>query len=97
MSWDLWVDYHRRDGDGLTHASLKDQTDGVSIAVGQLISVGNEEADPALAEVVSIDERGIVLVKSASGPAYGMSRHETRSAYAAVTYCASPVGHRASC
>lgn len=67
MSWDLWVDYHRRDGDGLTHASVKDLSDGVSIAVGQLVTVGNEEADPAVAEVVSIDGRGIVLVRVLPG------------------------------
>ncbi len=67
MCWDLWIDCHRRDGDGLTHASVKDLSHGVSIVVGQLISVGNEEADPALAEVVSIDERGIVLVRVLPG------------------------------
>ena len=67
VSWDLWIDYHRRDGDGLTHASVKDLSHGVSIVVGQLISVGNEEADPALAEMVSIDERGIVLVRVLPG------------------------------
>ena len=65
--WDLWVDYRRRDGDGLTHASVKDHSDGMSIAVGQRISVGNEEADPAVAEVVSIDGRGIVLVRVPPG------------------------------
>ena len=67
VSWDRWIDYHRRDGDGLTHASVKDLSHGVSIVVGQLISVGNEEADPALAEMVSIDERGIVLVRVLPG------------------------------
>ena len=67
MSWDLWIDYHRRDGDGLTHASVKDLSNGVSIALGDLISVGNEEADPAIAAVVSIDERGIVLVRVLPG------------------------------
>ena len=67
VSWDLWIDYHRRDGDGLTHASVKDLSDGVSIALGDLISGGNEEADPAVAEVVSIDERGIVLVRVLPG------------------------------
>ena len=67
MSWDLWVDYHCRDGEGLTHASVKDLSAGVSIALGQLISVGNEEADPAAAEVVSIDGRGIVLVRVLPG------------------------------
>ena len=67
MSWDLWIDYHRRDGDGLTHASVKDLSNGVSIALGDLISAGNEEADPAVAAVVSIDERGIVLVRVLPG------------------------------
>ncbi len=67
MSWDLWVDYHRRDGAGLTHASVKDLSDGVLIVVGQLISVGNEDADPAVAEVVSIDESGIVHVRVLPG------------------------------
>ena len=52
---------------GLTHASVKDLSHDVSIVVGQLISVGNEEADPAEAEVVSIDERGIVLVRVLPG------------------------------
>ena len=67
MSWDLWIDYHRRDGDGLTHASVKDLSNGVSMTLGDLISVGNEEADPAVAEVVSIDERGVVLVRVLPG------------------------------
>jgi hypothetical protein len=67
VSWDLWIDYHRQDGDGLTHASVKDLSNGVSIALGDLISVGNEEADPAVAEVVSIDECGIVLVRVLPG------------------------------
>ena len=46
---------------------MKDLSDGVSIAVGQLTSVGNKEADPAVAEVVLIDERGIVLVRVLPG------------------------------
>lgn len=39
----------------------------MSIAVGQLVSVGNEVADLAEAEVASIDERGIVLVRVLPG------------------------------
>jgi hypothetical protein len=68
MSWDLWVDYQRRDGDGLTHASVKDASPGVALAVGECVVVGNEEADPAVAKIVAIDERGIVLLRVFPGP-----------------------------
>lgn len=67
MRWDLWLDYHRRDGAGLTHASVKDVESDIVLVQGMVIIVGNEEADPAVAEVVSIDERGIVLVRVLPG------------------------------
>jgi hypothetical protein len=67
MSWDLWVDYQRRDGDGLTHASVKDASPGVELEVGGFVVVGNEKADPAVAEIISVDERGIVLVRVLPG------------------------------
>ena len=67
MLWDLWIDYHRRDGAGLTHASVKDVESDIVLVQGMFIIVGNEEADPAVAEVVSIDERGIVLVRVLPG------------------------------
>jgi hypothetical protein len=69
MNWDLWVDYHRTDGDGLTHSNVVDAEPGVTLRVGDYVVVGNEEADPAVAEVVSIDARGIVLVRVLPGPA----------------------------
>ncbi len=40
---------------------------GLALVPGMFIVVGNEDADPAVAEVVSIDERGIVLVKVLPG------------------------------
>lgn len=69
MTWDLWVDYHRTDGDGLTHTNVLDAEPGVALREGDYLVVGNEEADPAVAEVVSIDARGIVLVRVLPGPA----------------------------
>jgi hypothetical protein len=69
MEWDLWVDYHRTDGDGLTHASRRHMRQGADLIVGSYVVVGNEEADPAVAEVVSVDARGIVLVRVVPGPA----------------------------
>lgn len=69
VDWDLWVDYHRTDGDRLTHAVAEDVKPGVDLIVGSYLVVGNEEADPAVAQVVSVDARGIVLVRVLPGPA----------------------------
>ncbi len=67
MSWDLWIDYHRCDSDGLTHASVKDVGPGVRLVPGSCLVVGNEEADSAVAEVVSLEEHGVVLVRVLNG------------------------------
>jgi hypothetical protein len=67
MSWDLWIDYHRRDSAGLTHASVKDVESGIQLVPGSCLIVGNEEADPAVAEVVSVGEHGVVLVRVLAG------------------------------
>ena len=66
-SWDLWIDYHRRDSAGLTHASVKDVESGIQLVPGSCVIVWNEEADPAVAEVVSVGEHGVVLVRVLAG------------------------------
>ena len=67
MSWDLWIDYHRCDSLGLTHASVKDVDSGIQLVPGSCLIVGNEEADLAVAEVVSLEDHGVVLVRVLSG------------------------------
>lgn len=69
MKWDLWVDYHRTDGAGLTHTNVRHAVSGVTLRPGVFVVVGNEEADPAVAEVVSVDPDGVVLVRVLPGPA----------------------------
>lgn len=66
--FDLWVDYHRRDADGLTHAHVDDVESGHELVPGSFAIVGNSEADPAVAEVVAIDDDGLVL-RVLPGPA----------------------------
>ncbi len=66
-SWDLWIDYHRRDGDGLTHGNVRNARPGVAIKPGRHVVVGNDEADPAVAEVVQLDDDGVVLVRVLPG------------------------------
>jgi hypothetical protein len=48
MRWDLWVDYLRTDGQGLTHTSVRNARPGVSLRADHVI-VGNEDADAAVA------------------------------------------------
>jgi hypothetical protein len=66
-SWDLWIDYHRRDADGLTHGNVRNARAGLALAPGAHVVVGNDEADPAVAEVVRLDADGVVLVRVLPG------------------------------
>ena len=66
-SWDLWIDYHRRDADGLTHGNVRNARAGLALAPGLRVVVGNDEADPAVAEVVRLEDNGVVLVRVLPG------------------------------
>lgn len=66
-SWDLWIDYHRRDADGLTHGNARNARAEMTVRPGQHIVVGNDEADSAVAEIVRLEENGVVLVRVLPG------------------------------
>jgi hypothetical protein len=68
MDWQLWIDYHRTDVEGLTHANIRNVAPGTKLVVGDYILVGNEEADPAVAEVVQVGPNGLAL-RVLPGPA----------------------------
>lgn len=68
-AWDLWVDFHRVDADGLTHAHLDDASPGRQIHPGQYIVVGDEDADPAVAHVVDVNPDGVILLRVLPGHA----------------------------
>jgi hypothetical protein len=69
MDWQLWLDYHRTDAEGLTHGNVRNAVPGTRLVVGEYVVVGNEEADPAVAEVVQVGPEGLVLVRVLPGPA----------------------------
>ncbi|CAB4669206.1 unannotated protein [freshwater metagenome] len=60
--WDLWIDYQRRDDDGLTHGDIRHARVGLVVKPGMNLVVGNEDADLANAEVVRVVE-GIVYLR----------------------------------
>jgi hypothetical protein len=63
MSWDLWVDFQRADNEGLTRGNVRHARSDVELQVGDIIVVGNEEAEPGVAEVVELGDRGFVLLR----------------------------------
>ena len=76
--WDLWVDFQRRDSNGLIHADvrhLREKREGYAppaLAVGVSLIVGNEDADSAIAQVVQVLDDVIYLrIKADSVPQLG--------------------------
>lgn len=69
MTYDLWIDYHRIDSDGVTHAHIRNAVDAAKIKEGAYVVVGAEDADSAVAHVVNVDASGVVLVRVLPGPA----------------------------
>jgi hypothetical protein len=63
MSWDLWVDFQRADNEGLTRGNAQHVRSGVELRVGDTIVVGNEDAEPGVAEVLELGDRGFVLLR----------------------------------
>jgi hypothetical protein len=60
--WDLWIDYQRRDDEGLTHGDIRHARAGLVLEPGMTLIVGNEDANSAIAEVVRINN-GIVFLR----------------------------------
>jgi predicted RNA-binding protein with EMAP domain len=63
MTWDLWIDFQRADDEGLTRGNIRNLRTGIQISVGDVIVVGNEDAEPGVAEVVELGDRGVVVVR----------------------------------
>lgn len=67
--WDLSVDFHGVDADGLTHAHIDDLAEEREVRTGEYLLVGDGDADPAVAQVVSVDGDGVVLLRVLPGHA----------------------------
>lgn len=66
--WDMWVDFGRV-YDGLTYGDLRDAEDGVTVEPGRYIVVGDDDADPAVAQITEVRVDGVVLLKVLPGHA----------------------------
>ncbi|MGH9272658.1 MAG: hypothetical protein ACRDZ2_15465 [Ilumatobacteraceae bacterium] len=68
-SWDLWVDFHRVDAAGLTHANVRDATGNADVLQGKFILVGDDDADPGVAQIVEVRTDRVVLLRVLPGHA----------------------------
>jgi hypothetical protein len=66
-SYDLWIDYHRVDLDGITHAHLRNARKAENVGADSYIVVGAEDAESAVAKVVESEGTGVVLVRVLPG------------------------------
>ena len=66
--WDMWVDFARV-YDGMTYGDLRDAQSGVVVEPGRYLIVGDDDADPAVAQVVEVRTDGVVLLKVLPGHA----------------------------
>lgn len=62
----MWVDFGLV-YDGLTLGDLEDATDRRAIEPGRYVVVGDDDADPAVAQVMEVKANGVVLPRVLPG------------------------------
>jgi hypothetical protein len=84
MAWDLWIDFQSGDDEGLTRANTRNLRAGLTVTVGDVLVVGNEDAEPGVGEVIELGDRGFVLVKVFPGTVEE-NRFRLRPGYASAS------------
>jgi len=69
LTWDLWIDFHGEDADGLTSALLQHARPGVTVEAGCSLVVGSDDSEPPVARLVSVEPNGTVYTRVLPGPA----------------------------
>lgn len=68
-AWDMWVDFARVYEGGLTYGHLDDAAPGVDVKARGYLVVGDDDADPGVAQVVEVRPDGVVLLRVLPGHA----------------------------
>lgn len=66
--WQMWVDFARVYS-GLTYGHLDDADPGIQITAGRYLIVGDDDADPAVAQVIEVKDDGTVVLRVLPGHA----------------------------
>lgn len=75
---ELWVDDHQEYEPGIVHAHLRHARVPLDPRPGDYLVVGDDEIEPALAQVVTRDELGALRLRLLSGPATARPELHTR-------------------
>ncbi len=65
--YDLWVDFMRMQDDGRLRTRLRHGRVGFVPLAGSYVIVGSEDADPAVAKILSVDADGAIKVQVLPG------------------------------
>ena len=66
--YDLWVDFMRMQDDGRLRTQLRHARMGFIPIAGSYVIVGSEDADPAVARILSVAAEGAIGVQVLPGP-----------------------------
>ena len=69
MSYDIWVDFQRMQDDGRLLARARNARSGTAIVAGGHVLVGCEDAEPAVAQVLSVSADGAIELMVLPGAA----------------------------
>lgn len=69
MAYDLWVDFQRLQDDGRLLARAHNGRAGLTINAGMHLLVGCEDAEPAVAQVLSVAADGSIELRVLPGAA----------------------------
>ena len=65
--YDLWVDFARMRDDGRVLTRLRDAKPGFVPIAGSYVTVGCEDAEPAVARILWVDAEGTIEVEVLAG------------------------------
>lgn len=71
MTYDLWVDFQRMQDDGHLLARARNARAGLAVTAGMHLLVGCEDAEPAVAQVLSVSPDGSIELRVLPGAAAG--------------------------
>ncbi|MGH8974610.1 MAG: hypothetical protein ACRD0C_15595 [Acidimicrobiia bacterium] len=60
-AYDLWVDFASMADDGTLWSQSSNLRPGLRVTPGDVITAGSEDAVPARAQVISVEERAVVV------------------------------------
>lgn len=75
---ELWVDDHQEYEPGVVHAHLRQARLPLNLRPGDYVVVGDDEIEPALAEVLSRSESGDLRLRMLPGPASSRAGQQSR-------------------